>query len=662
VTKTDGETDGVLRRVYREVTCEVCGEPFKTKRRRNGRPSQYCSGKCRTRAYRARSAPGADELRQAIGEQLTAAAVDMTAVRAALAGLDTPALEQVHRHLTTIARAWDELATAAKLPTDPSTPVSVTLAPVTPAPPNEPPPPVDPPAPVSVTPKPVTTPAPSLGKVAGLTPTAEQADIIAACQSGGNLVIEAGAGTGKTSTLKMAASVMGRRGLYIAFNRAIARDAARSFPKNVSCSTAHSLAFRAVGHAYKARLDGPRLPARQAAELLGISEPLALGERRVDPAQLARLATETVAKFCRTADREITRQHVPEVNGIDGAAAAALADVVHPLAVAAWDDLTKVDGKLRFTHDCYLKMWALTDPKLSADYILFDEAQDADPLIASVVQGQDAQLIAVGDTQQAIYEWRGAVNAIETWPARTRLLLTQSWRFGPAVADEANKWLSLLNARLRLTGAPTLASRLAPLAKPRAVLCRTNAEAMGQAMTTLAGGRRVALVGGGATIAKLARAAADLQDGRTTDHPELFAFTSWAEVQDYVRQDEAGADLAALVRMVDDHGTDAILDATRRLTEERAADVVVSTAHRAKGREWETVRIAGDFRQPKADENGVPGRVPKGEARLAYVAVTRPKGVLDRGGLEWIDDQLAGRSTSRGGGRSFFASDEMEDW
>ena len=647
MTKTDGETDGVLKRVYREVICEVCGEPFKTKRRRNGRPSQYCSGKCRTRAYRARSTPGADELRQAIGEQLDAAAVDMTAVRAALAGLDTPALEQVHRHLTTIARAWDKLAAAAKLPTP--APVSVT-----PAPPDEPSPPA-----VSVTPKPV-TPASSLGAVAGMTPTAEQADIIAACQSGEHLVIEAGAGTGKTSTLKMAASVMGRRGLYIAFNRAIARDAARSFPKNVTCSTAHSLAFRAVGHAYKARLDGPRLPARQAAELLGIAEPLVLGERRVDPAQLARLATETVARFCRTADREIGRHHVPEVNGIDGAAAAALADVVHPLAVAAWEDLTKVDGKLRFTHDCYLKMWALTDPRLDADYILFDEAQDADPLIASVVQGQDAQLIAVGDTQQAIYEWRGAVNAIETWPARTRLYLTQSWRFGPAVADEANKWLSLLNARLRLTGAPTLASRLAPLAEPRAILCRTNAEAMGQAMTALAGGRRVALVGGGATIAKLARAAADLQAGRTTDHPELFAFTSWAEVQDYVHQDEAGADLAALVRMVDDHGTDAILDATRRLSEERAADVVVSTAHRAKGREWDTVRIARDFRQPKADENGVPGRVPKGEARLAYVAVTRPKRVLDREGLEWIDDQLAGRSASRG--RSFFDEYDHEPW
>jgi superfamily I DNA/RNA helicase len=52
------------------------------------------------------------------------------------------------------------------------------------------------------------------------------------------------------------------------------------------------------------------------------------------------------------------------------------------------------------------------------------------------------------------------------------------------------------------------------------------------------------------------------------------------------------------------------------------------TAHKAKGREWETVRIAGDFRKDK---------VSREEAMLAYVAVTRAKLVLDREGLAWVD-------------------------
>lgn len=352
---------------------------------------------------------------------------------------------------------------------------------------------------------------------------------------------------------------------------------------------------------------------------------------------------ETVGRYCRTADDELGAHNVPAVNGVDDPAAVAfLASTVLPLAVDAWADLREVRGKLRFQHDHYLKMWALTRPTLAADYILFDEAQDADPLISAVVQAQPCQLIAVGDECQAIYGWRGAVDALATWPADTRLYLSQSWRFGPAVADEANKWLTLLHAKLRLTGTPTVASRLGPAERAKAILCRTNAEAISQAMAAMDAGRRAGLVGGGAAIKRLAQAAQNLQAGKPTEHPELFAFKSWAEVREYVRQDSAGGDLATLVRLVDDVGAAEIIAAADRLADERYAEVVISTAHKAKGREWDSVRIGQDFRQPKADEDGKPGQVPRGEAMLAYVAITRAKKQLDRGGLAWIDDQLAG--------------------
>jgi ATP-dependent exoDNAse (exonuclease V) beta subunit len=63
------------------------------------------------------------------------------------------------------------------------------------------------------------------------TPTGEQQAIIDASQSGDDLVIEAGAGTGKTSTLRLLATAQPRRrGLYVASNKAIASDAKRSFP------------------------------------------------------------------------------------------------------------------------------------------------------------------------------------------------------------------------------------------------------------------------------------------------------------------------------------------------------------------------------------------------------------------------------------------------
>ncbi|MEU4834088.1 UvrD-helicase domain-containing protein [Streptosporangium sp. NPDC023615] len=634
-----------------EVLCQRCEKPFGVRRDGPGRQARYCSQACRQATYKQARTPPVGEQRQQVRRELEGFSVtgpDLTHLTGAVEDLSAEHLAQFRRHLSGLIRHWEALAALAgpHLPDVPAvlppTRVSVTPPPVTetlflaPVPAHRPvPAPVRPAAPIA-----------PMGRIAGLTPTGEQADIITACRSGANLVIEAGAGTGKTSTLKMAASLMeGRRGLYIAFNKAIATAAARSFPKNVTCSTAHSLAFRAVGSAFKARLDGPRLPARESAKRLGVTKPLSLRDGDIPATQLVRLAMETVGRFCRSADAQLAVEHVPEVNGVDGPAADALRNAVFPLAVRAWEDLTDVNGTLRFSHDVYLKMWALTGPQLKADFILFDEAQDADPLIASVVQAQQAQLIAVGDTEQAIYEWRGAINAIQTWPARERLFLTQSWRFGPRIADEANKWLELLNARLRLSGTPSIASRVASIERPAAILCRTNAEALRQTMNALDRRLKVALVGGGAGPRRLAEAAASLQAGKGTDHPELFAFSSWGEVQEYVRHDEAGADLASLVRLVDEHGADALIDAAKRLVaDEKYADVVISTAHKAKGREWASVRIADDFRQPKADDSGRPGKVPKAEARLAYVAVTRAMQTLDRGGLEWIDDQLAGRS------------------
>jgi len=71
-----------------------------------------------------------------------------------------------------------------------------------------------------------------------MTPAEEQQAIIGAYRTGRSLVIKAGAGTGKTTTLKMlGAERPGRKGVYVAYNKAIAQDAKRTFPAGVQCAT-----------------------------------------------------------------------------------------------------------------------------------------------------------------------------------------------------------------------------------------------------------------------------------------------------------------------------------------------------------------------------------------------------------------------------------------
>lgn len=482
-------------------------------------------------------------------------------------------------------------------------------------------------------------------RTGSLTPTGEQAPPVEAFASGvPSIVVEAGAGTGKTSLLIMAAeAVPGRSGSYLCFNAAVAAEARRKFPRNVDCSTVHSVAMAAVGRDYAHRLNGPRIPAREQALILRASGPVKVGDVMLAPTQLTRLAMAAVERYCRSADEEISARHVAKVNGLeDPAARSALAQVIVPLARRAWDDLRSRDGRLKFDHDHYRKIWALGDPVLPGDFVFYDEAQDTPEVNLGVLLKQRSlQVVAVGDRCQAINAWAGAIDAMDKFPAAATFPLTQSFRFGPAIAGEANKMLEILGASLRLRGLDRIPSVVRGCDNPDAILCRTNAGAMGHAMRAMDEGRKVALLGGGKAIRALAEAAADLRAGRPTSHPELFTFRTWGEVQDHAENDAAGADLKVLVSLIDEHGPEKIIAAADALADEKHADVVVGTAHKVKGREWDSVRIE-DFRPPRRTPDRPDPEVPDELAMLLYVAFTRARLTLDRAAAAWVDDFLPG--------------------
>ena len=62
------------------------------------------------------------------------------------------------------------------------------------------------------------------------------------------------------------------------------------------------------------------------------------------------------------------------------------------------------------THDVYLKLYQLSKPSIQGyDYIMLDEAQDANPSILDILSHQQIQRIYVGDKNQQIYEFRGTI-------------------------------------------------------------------------------------------------------------------------------------------------------------------------------------------------------------------------------------------------------------
>ena len=500
-------------------------------------------------------------------------------------------------------------------------------------------------------------------------PTAQQQAIIdAAVTQKLDVAVQALAGTGKTSTLNMVAERVAEaspetRIVYIAFNASIAKEARETFGSNVTSVTAHALALRSLRTSPFADKTaqigkGIRHPG-DIADLLNLETVEYLdydGEpQELAPSVRAQLAMAVVRKFRESADPQITQAHLPDALMAFPATDSTVLDTARRI----WNDIADpsnarlLEGDrpraILFDHDDYLKLWALSRPRIDADLIFFDEAQDINGVLRQVVQDQPTQTIVVGDTYQSIYGFRGAEDALADWPADVTLPLTQSWRFGPRIAGRGDDFLRLLNAPYELTGNPALDSTVGQITDPDAILCRTNVGVVSEVFRAFDAGKRVALVGGGGEISKLARAAKDLKAGRGTKHPELSRFATWADVEEAAREERA---LQPFVRLIDQHGPDELLRMVDNLADEGATgaaapDVVVSTAHKAKGREWDRVRIADDFYRPKYHESGsIESLPPAEELRLSYVAVTRGRQAVDLGSLDWIEDVAPGIATA----------------
>lgn len=244
-------------------------------------------------------------------------------------------------------------------------------------------------------------------------------------------------------------------------------------------------------------------------------------------------------------------------------------------------------------------------------------------LVYSLKVARDETYVSDGViTHNSIYEWRGSVNAAAAFPDAPRQYLSQSFRFGPAIADLANRVLAELEepTQLRLKGLESIPSCIEPLADPTCILCRTNGAAIQHLLSALQSGKRPFLVGGGSDVIAFVEGAKALQEGRSTGHADLACFGSWGEVQEYSKADE-GEDLRLMVRLIDNFGAATILTALSNMPTEENADLVISTAHKSKGREWDRVKLAQDF--------PVRSKACDSDLKLLYVALTRAKLILD---------------------------------
>ena len=463
------------------------------------------------------------------------------------------------------------------------------------------------------------------------------------------LKVVAFAGAGKTSTLRAYAQARPeRRMLYLAFNSSIAREASGKFTLNVTCLTTHQLAYRAVGHAYRQKLVNT-IRANQAAQALGLNpadrSDLGFGFRSL----------QALKHFISTsyADLEEFATFVARENRHQQAAVKG--------ANQLWQAMCDIGNQtMPMLHDGYLKLFQLSEPQLDFDTILFDEAQDANPVTLAILRQQRCAKVFVGDPHQQIYQFRYAENAMADPLLTEELFLTESFRFGQEVATAANRLLAVKRERNQVRG-----GRRVPPTSSKACIARGNASLYKRAALVAQQGETVCWVGGiNGYRLDLLQDIWQLKAGRRSEIKDRFVlnFHDYDALQGYAdAQDER--DLKAWIRVIESHSNmeaipqEIALVRSCSVTQPHATTLTLSTAHKSKGLEFGSVVLADDFPEAELanplmynresypqfwDEEGFKGGIllPVEEINLRYVAITRAEASCTSG--QWPAPMFSG--------------------
>ncbi|MBF0398206.1 MAG: ATP-dependent helicase [Desulfobacterales bacterium] len=451
--------------------------------------------------------------------------------------------------------------------------------------------------------------------------TEEQKNIITTDLNRGEILkVVAFAGTGKTTTLIQYAKYRPHlRFLYVAFNKSVQLEASSKFPSNVVCKTAHSLAWKDFGSKYKDKII-PNLKANNVVDVLDLPDYLS-----------AQFTIDTLIRYLISSDDVISKRHIPmlafECYSDKKKTVPNFVELANNLWKSMRDQTTSEIGML---HDGYLKLYQLSQPFLRFDYILLDEAQDINPVIKDIVLSQFCPRIIVGDPHQQIYSFRGASNIIQEIESDKTLYLTHSFRFGNQIASVANQILNTFkNERNKLVGLKGEGT-IGTIPENYTTIARTNASIFDEA-ASLYKNKKIAFIGGveGYRFDEIVDTYYLYSNKKSKiQNPYIKSFETYFKMKDFAEEVQ---DLEILSRCgVVDRYKEKILkivpEIKKAAVEVNKAEVVFTTAHKAKGLEFDNVKLLDDFPIVVKNKKLVDNKeIPNDEFNLMYVSVTRAK-------------------------------------
>lgn len=466
-------------------------------------------------------------------------------------------------------------------------------------------------------------------------PTQEQVvnkDII---KSGKDVKIVAGAGSGKSSSLRYIANELSdKKILVLCFNAANAKESNEhpDRPFNIYYATTHSIAYREIicplMRKKLAFLDFNDLKEFNLDSFIPLynkdkTDNLSSTQRPDYSNKLHRAFLDIVVYFCRSDKTSIdnfgryylTKMFIEDVVGEEPPLTEAVIKSLVDKLELYWSNLIDKNHQAKINHDVYLKIFQLaeididffydkdTGQYIEIDILALDEAQDSIPVVEDIFSKQKLQRVIVGDPMQQLYEWRGAGKAMDNFTDFSLGYLTQSFRFNQHIADIANRILANAGSTMVLTGS----SKQTEI-KTQAHLCRTNASVISAIFNYVGTNLKVyTSIDFKDTFSKLFHIqACYFNEKPRYPNKELSFIKDKASLEEaLVYSDELTRLLKLKEKLTSGGGN---LYSAKQAIESlivkdiSKADIVISSIHSSKGLEWDEVTIDEDFLIPFENE------------------------------------------------------------
>ena len=242
--------------------------------------------------------------------------------------------------------------------------------------------------------------------------------------------IKAVAGSGKTTTLlKLAQENSDKKILYLAFNKALANEVRLKRNKVARNLDPHTFdAF--IRKCFIDKFPDKGFPIK-FLNTFTFGEEYPWFQRK--PSRMKKTFIAKFNSFCKDIKHDEMHEFMNKVH--PAASSFTKKQLIKMWLHAKQNRLMTFDGLRKLA---LVQHWFKDYLDKKYDMIFIDEAQDFDPVMLEILlRDSTIPKVFVGDPRQAIYEWRGAINAFEKLPDHTNTVeFYTTWRIGDPACDK----------------------------------------------------------------------------------------------------------------------------------------------------------------------------------------------------------------------------------